>query len=42
MLSFESDYIQGAHPEILKRLLETNMEPVSGYGSDHYCESAGW
>ena len=41
MLSFESDYIQGAHPEIMKRLLETNMEPVSGYGSDPYCESAG-
>ena len=40
MLSFESDYIQGAHPEILKRLVETNMEPASGYGSDPYCESA--
>jgi threonine aldolase len=40
MLSFESDYIQGAHEQILKRLLETNMEPLSGYGTDHYCESA--
>ncbi len=40
MLSFENDYIQGAHEEVLKRLVETNMEPVSGYGSDPYCESA--
>lgn len=40
MVSFECDYIAGAHPEILKRLEETNMEPLSGYGMDHYCESA--
>ena len=40
MVSFESDYIAGAHPEILKRLSETNLEPLSGYGSDRYCESA--
>ncbi len=40
MLSFESDYIQGAHPEILKKLVETNMEPLSGYGTDKYSESA--
>ncbi len=40
MLSFESDYIEGAHEKILQRLLETNMEKLSGYGSDKYCESA--
>lgn len=40
MLSFESDYIQGAHPEILKKLIETNMEPLSGYSTDKYCASA--
>ena len=40
MLSFESDYTTGAHPEILKRLLETNMDAVSGYGTDPYTESA--
>ena len=28
MLSFESDYIAGAHPEILKRLTETNLEMI--------------
>ena len=40
MVSFECDYIAGAHPEILKRLAETNMESLPGYGMDHYSESA--
>ena len=40
MVSFESDYIAGACPEILKRLMETNMETMTGYGLDPYCESA--
>lgn len=40
MISFESDYIMGAHPKILEKLTETNMEPLSGYGSDKYCQSA--
>ncbi len=40
MISFESDYIEGAHPEILRRLSETNFEQLSGYGSDQYTESA--
>ena len=40
MISFESDYIAGAHPLILKRLAETNLETLSGYGMDPYCESA--
>lgn len=40
MVSFASDYIAGAHPEILRRLTETNLENLSGYGSDPYCESA--
>lgn len=40
MVSFESDYIAGAHPQVLKRLAETNLEALSGYGSDPYCESA--
>ena len=40
MLSFTSDYIAGAHPEIMKRLAETNLENLSGYGTDKYCESA--
>lgn len=40
MISFESDYIMGAHPEILRRLTETNFEPLTGYGVDKYCSSA--
>lgn len=40
MLSFESDYTTGAHPEILNKLLETNMEPASGYGTDLYTKRA--
>ncbi len=40
MVSFESDYIAGAHPEILKRLAETNFECLPGYGTDRYCASA--
>ena len=40
MLNFESDYIEGAHPKILERLIQTNMEQLSGYGVDEYCLSA--
>lgn len=40
MLSFESDYTEGAHARILERLLETNYEQLPGYGKDKYCDSA--
>lgn len=40
MVSFECDYVAGAHPAILKSLIETNYEPLPGYGMDHYTESA--
>ncbi|WP_294429411.1 aminotransferase class I/II-fold pyridoxal phosphate-dependent enzyme [uncultured Treponema sp.] len=40
MLSFESDYIEGAHPLILDALIKSNMEQLSGYGADKYTESA--
>ena len=40
MISFESDYTEGAHPQILRRLVETNMEHLTGYGTDRYCASA--
>ena len=39
-LSFASDNMEGAHPAILKRLLETNMEKTPGYGLDPYSEAA--
>lgn len=40
MLNFVNDYSEGAHPQILKRLAETNMEQLPGYGSDKYTASA--
>ena len=40
MISFESDYVTGAHPKVLQRLLDTNLEPLSGYGEDKYCAAA--
>ena len=40
MILFRCDYAEGAHPEILKRLTETNFEQLDGYGCDPYTESA--
>ncbi|MGI6010853.1 MAG: threonine aldolase family protein [Ruminococcus sp.] len=40
MLNFENDYSEGAHSAVLQKLWETNMEKLSGYGTDKYCQSA--
>lgn len=40
MLRFECDYLEGAHPLILKRMEETNFEQTAGYGEDSFCASA--
>ncbi len=40
MISFESDYNNGCHEAILKRLIETNDERATGYGLDDYCTAA--
>ena len=40
MLSFESDYIEGANEKILEALFKTNLEKLSGYGNDIYCDRA--
>ncbi|MBE6605551.1 MAG: low specificity L-threonine aldolase [Ruminococcaceae bacterium] len=40
MLRFESDYLEGAHPKILEKLIETNFEQTAGYGVDDHCERA--
>ena len=40
MIRFNSDYTEGCHPAILKRLEETNMEQTAGYGEDPYCAAA--
>ena len=34
------DYMAGAHPEILRRLTETNLFKTAGYGYDDYTRSA--
>ena len=40
MLSFASDYVEGAHPAILQRFIDTNLVKQAGYGSDEYTASA--
>lgn len=40
MLYFTSDYMEGAHEKVLSKLSESNMEHLSGYGTDIYCERA--
>ena len=39
-LAFASDYMEGAHPAILKKLAETNLIKSAGYGLDEYSETA--
>ena len=40
MIYFNSDYLEGAHPAIMERLMQTNMEQTVGYGEDEYCAKA--
>ena len=40
MLSFLSDYTDGAHPKILERLALLNAAPQPGYGEDEFCRGA--
>ena len=40
-LNFACDYNQGAHPAILKRMLENNLVKSGVYGDDAFSESAG-
>lgn len=40
MIHFKSDYTAGAHPAILERLVESNLEHTAGYGADPYTEEA--
>lgn len=37
---FYSDYLEGAHPEIMDALARTNMEQTPGYGEDEHCLKA--
>lgn len=40
MIYFDCDYMTGAHPEVLRRLVETNDDHTAGYGLDPYTEEA--
>ena len=39
-LMFSSDYMEGAHPQILEKLVEINFDKNVGYGTDDYCKNA--
>ena len=40
MLHCDSDYMEGAHPTVMQRLVETNLEQTVGYGEDEYSRRA--
>ena len=40
MIYFNCDYTEGAHPSILEKLANTNMEQTIGYGMDEHCKHA--
>ena len=40
MIYFTSDYTEGCHPRILDRMVRTNFEQTSGYGTDYHCQNA--
>lgn len=39
-ISFKCDYSEGCHPNILKRLVDTNLQQQNGYGEDEYSNEA--
>lgn len=40
MIRFNCDYLEGAHPRIIEKMVETNMVQTPGYGEDEFCERA--
>ena len=40
MIRFDCDYLEGAHPKILKKMVETNYNQTAGYSTDEYTYSA--
>ncbi len=40
MISFENDYLAGAHEKVLQRLIDTNYVQESGYGNDQFTAEA--
>ena len=39
-IQFQCDYNEGCAPQIMQRLVETNLEQNIGYGEDPHCEHA--
>ena len=39
-IMLQCDYAEGAHPNIIKKLTETNLLQTVGYGEDEICEEA--
>lgn len=40
MIYFDCDYMTGAHPEVMEKLIATNLEHTPGYGCDHHTQHA--
>jgi threonine aldolase len=40
MMCFDSDYLEGAHPKLLEKILSTNFIQTMGYGEDEFCLKA--
>lgn len=40
MIYMDNDYTHGAHPSIFERLIQTNDEATTGYGTDRFTENA--
>ena len=40
MIRFNCDYSEGAHPLVLEKLVQTNLEQAPGYGQDLFCHQA--
>ncbi len=40
MIRFECDYSTGAHPYVMEKLAQTNLEECPGYGMDTHCDRA--
>jgi len=38
--NFSDDYSEGAHPDILRYIVEHNSDQQAGYGKDEYCQLA--
>lgn len=40
MIKFDSDYLEGAHPQLMQKLFDTNFEQTVAYSEDEYSKKA--